>query len=194
MLPASSILANIPKPSQQPKPAVNAAAAPYQKPPPPSFPVSSFLPTKQALPSPAVNPPPPYAQLVPTPAATPAPKPVQTQGELSSVAAPAPPQNQMSAMTNDSQLTAVESIFSQANRVTPDQRVFINSFLSKSFVPQPGQRDVAVIVLNEDRRPGDEPNTMMIEQIVLELTFSTYQWRRLRRKRVVPVAPGTLPQ
>ena len=97
-------------------------------------------------------------------------------------------------MANDSQLTAVESIFSQANRVTPDQRVFINSFLSKAFVPQPGQRDVAVIVLNEDRRPGDEPNTMMIEQIVLELTFSTYQWRRLRRKRVVPIAAGALPQ
>ena len=51
----------------------------------------------------------------------------------------------------------------------------------------PGQKDVQSLLMNEDKRPGDEPGTMVIEQVLFEMTFSTQQWRRLRRKKVVKV-------
>ena len=44
--------------------------------------------------------------------------------------------------------------------------------------------------MNEDRMPGDEPGSVVIEQVVFEMTFSTTHWRRLRRKRILK-ADGT---
>jgi hypothetical protein len=52
-------------------------------------------------------------------------------------------------------------------------------------VPPPGSKDIQAIIMNEDKRPGDEEGTVVVEQVVFEMTFSTNQWRRLRRKKVV---------
>jgi hypothetical protein len=56
-----------------------------------------------------------------------------------------------------------------------------------------GQKDVQSLLMNEERRPGDEPGTLVVEQVLFEMTFSTYQWRRLRRKKVVRMAEQPQP-
>ncbi len=55
----------------------------------------------------------------------------------------------------------------------------------RAVTAAPGGKDVQAIIMNEDRRPGDDAGTTVVEQVVFEMTFSTQQWRRLRRKKVV---------
>jgi hypothetical protein len=54
-----------------------------------------------------------------------------------------------------------------------------------TVVPGPNQKPVVSIVLNEDSRPGDEPGTLVVEQVVFEMNIPSSQWRRIRRKRVI---------
>eukprot|EP00040_Diaphanoeca_grandis_P024571 m.135229 g.135229 ORF g.135229 m.135229 type:complete len:517 (-) comp29783_c1_seq4:156-1706(-) len=78
----------------------------------------------------------------------------------------------------------LNDIFSQSNRLSKEDRDIIERFLQRKPVPT-GGKDVAQIVLHEERSPGPTPQSVIIEQFVFEMTFATKDWRRLKRKRKV---------
>jgi hypothetical protein len=41
------------------------------------------------------------------------------------------------------------------------------------------------VVLHEERTPAEADGTVLVEQVVFEMTFSTMEWRRLRRRRTI---------
>lgn len=78
----------------------------------------------------------------------------------------------------------LSTVFSEANRLQPVDRGRIEAFIAKTAVLDPNDRDVQQIVLHEIRTPQDDGN-IVVEQVVFEMTFSTMEWRRLRRKRKI---------
>eukprot|EP00035_Acanthoeca_spectabilis_P032152 m.17422 g.17422 ORF g.17422 m.17422 type:complete len:565 (+) comp5186_c0_seq1:176-1870(+) len=107
---------------------------------------------------------------------------VATEGQPTSADQPPPAENQPPA---DPALSDVRStVFQQANRLQPADRARIEAFLDKTAVLAPGGRDVQQVVLHEEKTPQPD-GTTLVEQVVFEMTFSSMQWRRLRRKRTV---------
>eukprot|EP00038_Savillea_parva_P021750 m.35963 g.35963 ORF g.35963 m.35963 type:complete len:480 (+) comp5346_c0_seq1:243-1682(+) len=104
-----------------------------------------------------------------------------TQGQPSSEPPTAgAPSTDAPALTE--QLSA--SVFAQTNRLQPSDRARIEAFMAKTAVLGPNEKDVQQIVLHEERTPGSGGN-VLVEQLVFEMTFSTMEWRRLRRRRTI---------
>ncbi|KAF9348839.1 hypothetical protein BGX34_002211 [Mortierella sp. NVP85] len=90
--------------------------------------------------------------------------------------------------TSDS---AYASIFEATNLLTSGDRAYITAFLQGHPVLRPNGNETHYQIVMNQEQVQDASGRTMWEIILIEMNFSTGEWRKIKRKRPKPYVPAT---
>lgn len=80
---------------------------------------------------------------------------------------------------------SIDSLFDQANQLTPANKQTILNFLSGDRINPNPEKPVQQFLLNLEKKINPENGVAFIEQLIFEINYEKGTWRKLRRKKNV---------